>query len=137
MTTINPNNYPGTAATIVAYAAGEARFPAYDKEGTRGVLELSLPVDEGYTKDGEWVKTGTTWYTYSASGEYADALREVGKGDKVRIDGAKQEVREYEVNGEKRLGIGLRFGNFAILERKGSRQADAGFIPSGEEAGGF
>lgn len=27
------------------------------------MLEVSLPVNEGYKKDGEFVQTGTTWYT--------------------------------------------------------------------------
>lgn len=113
----NPNNYPGATTTIVGWAAGPAKAPAYDKEGTKGILELSIPVSEGYSKDGEFVKTGTTWYSVTAAGEHANELKAINKGDKVRVDDAKQEVREYESNGEKKLGISLRFGKIAVLER--------------------
>lgn len=113
----NPNNYPGATTTIVGWAAGPAKPPAYDKEGTKGILELSIPVSEGYQKDGEFVKTGTTWYSVTAAGEYANELKAINKGDKVRVDDAKQEVREYESNGEKKLGISLRFGKITVLER--------------------
>ena len=134
---INENNYVGVSNTIVGYASGEARFPAYDKDGSKGVLELSIPINEGYKKDGEFVQTGTTWYTYSAAGDYAEALKAVSKGDKVRIDDAKQEVREYESNGEKKLGISLRFGTLTILESKNAAPAtDAGFVPQ-TTGGGF
>jgi len=113
----NPNNYIGATTTVVGYAAGEARFPAYDKEGSKGVLEVSIPINEGYKKDGDFVKTGTTWYTYSASGDYAEALKTVKKGDKVRVDDAKQEVREYtNKDGETVKAIGLRFGTLTVLE---------------------
>ena len=115
----NENNYIGATVTLVGYASGPARFPAYDKEGTKGVLELSIPVNEGYKKDGEFVQTGTTWYTYSASGDYAAALKSVNKGDKIRIEDAKQEVREYDSKDGKKLGISLRFGNLVLLESKG------------------
>ena len=116
----NENNYLGATASIVAYAAAPARVPAYDKAGTRGVLEVSLPVNEGYKKDGEFVQTGTTWYTYSGAGEFAEnVLSRVQKGDKIRVDDAKQEVREYkDREGNDKLGITLRFGTFTILESK-------------------
>ena len=122
----NENNYLGATASIVAYAAGPARVPAYDKEGTRGVLEVSLPVNEGYKKDGEFVQTGTTWYTYSGAGEFAEnVLSRVQKGDKIRVDDAKQEVREYQDReGNNKLGITLRFGTFTILESKSSGADD-------------
>lgn len=113
--TNNPNNYVGVSASIVGYAASDARPPAYDKEGTRGILEVSIPINEGYKKDGEFVQTGTTWYTYSGAGEFAEnVLAAVKKGDKVRIDDAKQEVRD--VDGK--LYITLRYGNFQVLESK-------------------
>lgn len=113
----NPNNYPGATTTIVGWAAGPAHPPAYDKEGTKGILELSIPVSEGYSKDGEFVKTGTTWYSVTAAGDYANELKAINKGDKLRVDDAKQEVREYESNGEKKMGISLRFGKITVLER--------------------
>lgn len=137
----NENNYIGASTTIVGYASGTARPPAYDKDGSKGVLELSIPINEGYKKDGEFVQTGTTWYTYSAAGEYADALREVNKSDKIRIDDAKQEVREYTASdGSKRMGISLRYGTLTVLESKepamASHSSD-GFTPSGSSGGGF
>jgi hypothetical protein len=115
--TNNPDNRIGASLTLVGYTAAEARFPAYDKEGTKGVLELSIPINEGYTKDGEFVKTGVTWYTYSAAGDYADALKEIPKGSKVRIDDAKLEVRSYkDREGVEKLGHSLRFGTITVLE---------------------
>lgn len=124
----NPNNYLGATLTLVGYAAGEARPPAYDKDGERGILELSIPVSQGYKKDGAWVETSTVWYSYTASGEHAAALKAIQKGDKVRIDDAKQEVREYETkDGQKKLGIGLRFGTVTVLESKSG--SGGGFTP--------
>jgi len=113
----NPNNYVGVSATIVGYLAKDPAPPAYDKDGSKGVIEISIPINEGYKKDGEFVKTGTTWYTYSAAGDYADNLRSLSKGDKVRIDEAKQEVREYKAkDGTDKMGISLRFGQLTVLE---------------------
>lgn len=129
----NPNNYVGASITLVGYASGEARFPAYDKDGSKGVLELSIPINEGYTKDGEFVQTGTTWYTYSAAGDYAATLKNINKGDKVRIDDAKQEVRSYtDRDGNEKLGIGLRYGTISVLESKASGD---GFTPDDGGAG--
>lgn len=116
--TINPNNYLGAANTLVGYLAGPAQSPAFDKDGSRGVLEVSIPINEGYKKDGEFVQTGTTWYRYQGAGDFAqNTLAPLNKGDKVRIDGAKQEVREYtDREGNKRLGITLTFGTLQVLE---------------------
>lgn len=126
----NPNNYPGATASIVGWVSGPAKPPAYDKEGTRGVLEINIPVNEGYRKDGEFVQTGTTWYRYSAAGDFAqNVLAKLGKGDKVRIDNAKQEVREYESGGEKKLGITLTYGEFQVLESAGGSAAAEEDLP--------
>ena len=132
----NENNYIGATITLVGYASVPARPPAYDKDGSKGVLELSIPVNEGYKKDGEFVQTGTTWYTYSAAGDYADALKAISKGDKLRIDDAKQEVREYtDKDGAKQKGISLRYGTMSVLESK-SPSGD-GFTPPEGSGGGF
>jgi single-stranded DNA-binding protein len=119
---VNENNYLGANATVVAYAASDARPPAYDKSGERGILEVSLPVNEGYKKDGEFVKTGTSWYVYSGAGEFAEnVLAGVKKGDKIRVEDAKQEVREYQdKDGNTKLGITLRYGTFTVLEPGGN-----------------
>lgn len=112
----NKNNYSGATTTIVGYAATDARVPAYDKDGSKGVIEVPIPINEGYTKDGEFVQTGTTWYTISAAGEYAEALKAIKKGTKVRVDDAKQEVREYQdKNNVTQKAIGLRFGTLTVL----------------------
>ena len=118
MTEINPNNYREANTTLVGYTSAEPRVPAYVKDGSTNVLELSIPINEGYKKDGEFVQTGTTWYTYSGAGDFAqNVLANIAKGTKVRIDGAKQEVREYKnKDGESKLGITLRFGELTILE---------------------
>lgn len=119
MTAINPNNYVGVAATLVAYASTDRRFPAYDKNGERGIEEVAFAINEGYTKDGEFVQTGTTWYTYTATKDWFADNFPVSKGDKVRIDGAKQEVREYtDKEGKVVKAISLRYGDVAILESK-------------------
>lgn len=119
---VNENNYIGVNTTIVGYAAAPARKPAYDKEGTSGVLEVSIPINEGYKKDGAFVQTGTTWYTYSGAGEFAqNVLSHIQKGDKIRVDNARQEVREYQDReGNAKLGITLKFGDFTVLESSGA-----------------
>jgi single-stranded DNA-binding protein len=124
---VNENNYEGANVTIVGRAGSEARNPAYDKDGTRGILEVGVAVSQGYKKDGEWVPTGTTWYTYTASGDHADTLRTVKKGDKVRIDDARLETREFERgDGSKGQAFEVRFGAFKILESKTSGPAPVG-----------
>lgn len=125
MNDINPNNYPGVSTTIVGWASSDARFPAYDKEGTRGVLQVPIAINEGYKKDGEFVKTGTTWYDIEAGGDAAQVLQGISKGDKIRVDDAKQEVRSYKAaDGTDKLGITLKFGTVTILE-----QATSGDTP--------
>lgn len=122
----NPNNYIGVTTTIVGYAASDARNPAYDKEGTRGVKQVPIAINEGYKKDGEFVQTGTTWYDIEAGGEAASTLARIKKGDKIRVDDAKQEVRTYkDKNGAEKLGITLRFGTVTVLESSGGGGDDS------------
>lgn len=108
--TINPNNYPGIEATIVGFVAGDPENPRYDKEGTRGRKQISIPVNHGYkNKDtGEFVATGTTWIQYTANDEFLAGIK---KGAKVRIDGAKLESREH--NGK--TYFDAMFGTIAVL----------------------
>lgn len=131
MSEINPQNYREADLTLVGYTATEPRKPAYDKDGTSGVLEITIPINEGYKKDGEFIQTGTTWYTYSGAGEFAQStLAPIAKGTKVRIDGAKQEVREYkDRDGNAKLGITLRFGKLTVLEEPSGGGSSA---PSGD-----
>jgi len=121
----NPENYLGATLTLVAYAASEPRNPAYDKEGTRGVKEVPFAINEGYKKDGEFVQTGTTWYQYIAAGSGVDLISGIKKGDKVRIEDAKQEVRSFKnKDGEEKLGISLRFGTVTVLESANKDSGD-------------
>jgi len=119
----NENNYVGATTTLVGFVSVAARSPRYDKDGTSGVTEIALAINEGYKKDGEFVQTGTTWYTYSAYGDYATPLKALSKGDKVRIDDAKQEVREYEKDGNTVSAINLRYGSLTVLESRPARAA--------------
>lgn len=127
--TTNINNYPGATITLVGYAASDARNPAYDKDGSRGVKQVPVAINEGYKKDGEFVQTGTTWYDIEAAGDAANALLAIKKGDKIRVDDAKQEVRAYKAaDGTEKLGITLKFGQVTVLESKGgSSDADTPF----------
>lgn len=121
MANINPNNYVGAELTLVGYLSSDPRPPAYDKDGERGILEFSIPVNQGYKNrdTGEFVQTGTTWYSYTATAEFLEPYG-LQKGDMVRIDGAKQEVREYTAkDGTNKLGINLRYGDITVLKSAG------------------
>lgn len=117
---VNENNYIGATLTLVGYAAGDPEYPPYDKDGKRGYKQLSVAINEGYKpKDGEFVKTGTTWYRVEKHQDDWAALG-VQKGDKVRIDNAKQEVRSYKnAKGEDALGITLSYADVTVLESAG------------------
>lgn len=131
MSDINSENYQGASAVVVGYVAGPAKAPLWDKEGTSGRLEVSIPLNHGYKgKDGEWVQTSTSWFNYSASGEYADALKALAKGDKVRIDDAKFETRTYTKKDQSEgIGLNLSYGTLTVLEKAGGGSND-GFTPS-------
>jgi NDP-sugar pyrophosphorylase family protein len=119
MTNINPNNYEGATATVVGKAGG-APEAVFDGSTTR----LSVAVSQGYKKDGEWVDTGTTWYTVQASTDWAEQnWPDIEAGDKVRVDGAKQETRLYlKDNGEPGLEVKLTYGSLKVVERKRDRE---------------
>ncbi len=123
---VNPNNYDGAQVTIVGRAGGPVNVKEF--QGGGSVAELSIAVSQGYKKDGDWVDTGTTWYTLQAAASYAaDNWPEVGKGDKVRVDDAKQETRTYsKKDGGEGLQITLKFGTLSVVEAKESAEAFAG-----------
>lgn len=125
--TINSNNYPGASIVLVGYAAGDPEYPPYDREGKRPFKQLSVAINEGYKpKDGgDFVQTGTTWYRIERhQDDWADL--DVGKGDKIRLEGAKQEVREYKNKaGETQLGITLSYGDLTVLESKNGGSASS------------
>ncbi len=114
----NPNNYEGATITLVGRAGADAENPAYDKEGSRGVKQIRVAVGQGYkNKDtGEWVDTGTTWFSVTGR---ADEIGHVRKGDKVRLDDARLETREFDrKDGSKGQAFETRFGTLTVLESK-------------------
>lgn len=118
--TINERNIPGISATIVGYAAGDAEFPKYDPQGQRGISEVRVPVNHGY-KDkntGEWKETGTTWVTVTGK---TDDIGHIRKGDKIRVDDAKFESREFaRKDGSIGQAFETSYGTLTVLESKGS-----------------
>lgn len=120
MTDPNPNNYVGINATVVGYAASDPRPPAYDKDGTRGILEVPIPIGHGYRdKDtGEWKETSTTWVNLVAAGTGVGAVQDIRKGDKIKVENARLETRQYtDRNGDAKIGVDIRFGTVTVLER--------------------
>lgn len=92
------------------------------------ITELRIAVDHGYKdkQSGEWKETGTTWLTYTASGEYGKALYEFQKGDLIEVSDAAIDTRTYtKRDGGEGLQITARFGTLELLERK--QLQDAGF----------
>ena len=130
--TTNEKNYPGATVTLVGWVNTTARNPAYDKDGSKGVKEVPIAIDEGYPDgNGGFTKTGTTWYAVTAAGEYAKELEALGKGDKIRVEDAKQEVREYtNKDNETKLGITLKFGKIIVLEKAEGGQSTASAAPA-------
>jgi len=122
----NPNNYDGATVTIVGRAGGERQTRTFDNGNS--VSELSIAVGQGYKdRDGNWKDTGTAWYTLSANGDYAaDNWPEVGRGDKLRVDDARLEVREFKrKDGSTGQQFVLRYGTLTVLEKK----SNDGFTP--------
>jgi single-stranded DNA-binding protein len=105
----------GIRATIV----GRVVAPAAPNRFNDQVLELRIAVDHGYKKNDEWTKTGTTWITYSAYGDFGTALGEFEKGDLVEIEDAALETRTYEKkDGGEGIAVSARYGTVELLERK-------------------
>lgn len=118
MSEVNPSNYVGASTTVVGYAGGPVKVKEF--QGGGSVAELSISVGQGYKKDGDWVDTGTTWYTLAAAPDYAsDNWPQVGTGDKVRVDDAKQETRTFKRKDDTEgLQITLKFGTLSVVEAK-------------------
>lgn len=118
MNDINPRNFDGANLTVVGRAGG----PVTIKEFASGssVAELSIAVGQGYKKGEEWVDTGTAWYKLTATSDYAaDNWPVVGKGDKVRVDNARLEVREYtKGDGTNGTELKLTYGNLTVVQSK-------------------
>jgi single-stranded DNA-binding protein len=121
----NPNNYEGATVTLVGRAGADAEFPAYDKQGERGISQVRVAVGQGYKKDGDWVDTGTVWYTVSGR---TDDIGHVKKGDKVRLDDARLEAREFKRKDDSTgQAFETRFGTLTVLESSGGSTSDTPF----------
>lgn len=112
----NPNNYTGATVTLVGNAGSDAEYPAYDKTGERGVSQVRVAVSQGYKKDGEWVDTGTLWVTVFGR---TDDIGGIRKGDRIRVDDARLEAREYQrKDGTTGQAFEANFGTVTVLESK-------------------
>jgi single-stranded DNA-binding protein len=115
----NPNNYEGATVTVVGKAGG-APEEVFDGKTTR----FSVAVNQGYKKDGEWVDTGTVWYTVQGATDYAEQhWPDIEAGDKVRVDDAKLEVRLFSKNdGSPGVELRLSYAGIKVIERKSERE---------------
>lgn len=119
--TVNERNIPGATITLVGWAASDAENPPYDKSGERGISQIRVPVNQGYSKDGEWVETGTAWYTVTGK---TDNIGHVRKGDKIRLDNAKLEAREFtRKDGSIGQAFETSYGDLTVLEPKSGGSA--------------
>lgn len=115
---VNEKNFDGATVTVVGRAGG----PVSVKEFSSGpaIAELSIAVGQGYKKGEEWVDTGTAWYTLSSTADYAaDHWPVIGKGDKVRVDEARQEIRTYtKSDGTPGTDVKLKYGTLSVVQAK-------------------
>lgn len=112
MSKVTTENFIGFDATVVGFVRRGPENPAYDKEGTRGFVQVTIPIDERYQKDGEWITKGTLWVRYTAKPEYLDGA---GVGDKVRIEGAQ--VGTPYISDKGNVSVDLTYGTFTVLEK--------------------
>lgn len=103
------------------------------------LAEVTVAVGKGYKDKNtqSWIDTGTDWYTVIARGEWTGVLLGLAPGDRVKIENAKLEHREYpKQDGTTGISYELNFGTVLVLERKADRQpVGAGAASSG--ANGF
>lgn len=125
MSDINSNNYPGATAVIVGTAGGPYEVRDFGNGGSQA--QLSIAVGKGYKdkKTDQWVDTGTDWYTLTATPDWAEQnWPNVDKGDKVRVDDARLELKGYKKNnGEIGVDATLRYGTLALVESASSRKS--------------
>ena len=128
MSEINPGNIPSINVTLVGTAGGPVDFKQFNNGGSQA--ELSVAISHGYRnkQDGQWVDTGTTWVRILASGDYAENnWPVVNKGDKVRLDDARLETREFDrKDGTKGQAFEARFGTLTVVQAKEPVAASAG-----------
>lgn len=111
MSKVTTENFIGWDSTIVGFVRRGPENPAYDKEGTRGFKQITIPIDERYQKDGERITKGTTWVRYTATEEYLHGAK---VGDKVKIEGAQTGTPFISDKGNKT--VDLTYGTLTILE---------------------
>lgn len=111
MSKVTTENFIGADSTIVGFVRRGPENPAYDKDGTRGFKQITIPIDERYQKDGEWVTKGTTWYRYTATEEYLNGAK---VGDKVRIENAQTGTPFISEKGN--VSVDLTYGTLTVLE---------------------
>lgn len=126
MSEVNSKNFPGaTVVVVVGSAGGPPQVRSFEKGSSQS--ELSIAVSKGYKNKttGDWVDTGTDWYTLIATEDYANQnWPDVGKGDKVRVEDARLEFKPYlRKTGEAGVEATLRFGTLVVVESKESRGA--------------
>lgn len=132
MSKVTTENFLGADATIVGYVSGDARYPGYDKNGERGYMQVRIPINQGYKKDGEFVRRKAAdgsdlvlWFTVEA---HQDVIGGLKKGDKVRVEGAQLEAREFT---RKDDSVGqeflLTYPEITVLESADSDDDEAPF----------
>lgn len=100
------------------------------------LAEATVAVSKGYKDKNtqSWIDTGTDWYTVIARGDFTAQILDLNPGDRVKVEDAKLEHREYPKNdGSTGISYELNFGTIVVLERKADR-APAG---AGSGASGF
>jgi single-stranded DNA-binding protein len=127
---VNENNYKEATVTVVGLAGGEWTVKEFNGGGSQA--ELSVAVGQGYKnkQTGEWVDKGTIWYRVTATPDYATQnWPEVGKGDTVRVDNAKLELRAYlKQDGTPEVGTTLTYADgITVLEKKQQESFAGGF----------
>ena len=75
----------------------------------------------GKDQSGEWADTGTTWHNLVAFGALAEKLAEVGKGQRLAIQG-RQSSRAYEKDGEQRQWTETAVDVFGVVPKRDQPQ---------------
>lgn len=100
------------------------------------LAEATVAVSKGYKDKNtqSWIDTGTDWYTVIARGDFTSQILDLNPGDRVKVEDAKLEHREYpKQDGTTGVSYDLNFGTIVVLERKADRAPAGG----GSGASGF
>lgn len=82
---------------------------------------------------GEWEDQGTTWHNVIAFGALAEKLAEVGKGQRLTVQG-RQSSRAYEKDGEQRQWTETIADVFGVVPKRDQQQSRPS--PQGEQWNG-